>query len=312
MQVIRLILIALVGAAACLVPAAADAADGNGAPSATGKGPGYEIVLSGKLFCPVKRPVLNYFPGQVTSLRVRAGQRVKRGQVLATYQLDPEALLRITARLHQSPVDELKLRVAEMERALDQLRTKRDGIAALHGQSLAADKSLPEMERSVTLLEQRLEVTKRRLRHTLKEKAEELAILGKKMGREVHRERVPREARVVAPMDGVVVWVNPLVRQGAELTPTAMFQVGVMSPMLVRCQVHEIEAMRLALGNEAEVTMEALPGFRFAAKVSRIDWAPTSTDIKNPTYYTVELTAPNPDLILKEGLKCRLIMKKAK
>jgi multidrug efflux pump subunit AcrA (membrane-fusion protein) len=101
-------------------------------------------------------------------------------------------------------------------------------------------------------------------------------------------------------------------RESAELPPLpAAFQVGVMDPMLLRAQAFEIEALQVRVGQPAEVTLDALPGRKFQAKVSRISWSSTTITPDQPAYYEVELTVPNPDLDLKEGLKARIVLRKS-
>jgi membrane fusion protein, macrolide-specific efflux system len=54
---------------------------------------------------------------------------------------------------------------------------------------------------------------------------------------------------------------------------------------------------------KAEVTFDSLPGKKYVASVSRIPWAPMPAALQQPSYYEIELTIPNPELELKEGLK---------
>ena len=92
----------------------------------------------------------------------------------------------------------------------------------------------------------------------------------------------------------------------------AAFQVGVMNPMILRAQAFEIEALQVRIGQPAEVTLDALPGKKFQAKVSRISWSAITTGPDQPAYYEVELEVPNPDLDLLEGLKARIVLRKSK
>jgi hypothetical protein len=119
--------------------------------------------------------------------------------------------------------------------------------------------------------------------------------------------QVPKEGVLVAPIDGHVVWMHPELRQGAQLgggMPVLM--VGVMDPMLLRAQVHEIEALKLQVGDKADITIESLPGQKFNAHISRLPWAPPVITLEHPTYYDVEFKVENPDLVLKEGLKATI------
>ena len=57
------------------------------APPASGES---EIIFNAKLFCSLKRHVDLPFKGIITSLRAHSGQRVEKGEILATYRLAPE------------------------------------------------------------------------------------------------------------------------------------------------------------------------------------------------------------------------------
>jgi hypothetical protein len=81
--------------------------------------------------------------------------------------------------------------------------------------------------------------------------------------------------------------------------------------MIVRAQVHELEAMRLQLGDPAEVQVVSLPGKKFPARVSRVSWSSLTTAPDQPSFFEVEFSLPNPDRILKDGLKVQILVPKA-
>ena len=132
------------------------------------------------------------------------------------------------------------------------------------------------------------------------------------LGTSVKSGQIPQEVSLKAPINGHIIWVNPEIRESAELPPLpAAFQVGVMDPMILRAQAFEIEALQVKIGQVAEVTLDSLPGRKFQAKVSRISWSSITTTPDQPAYYEVELAVPNPDLDLKEGLKARIVLRKS-
>ena len=106
--------------------------------------------------------------------------------------------------------------------------------------------------------------------------------------------------------------MHPDLRQGGEINGgTPVMMIGVMDPMLLRAQVFEIEAQKLKVGDEAELTLESLPGRKFTARVSRLPWAPPVLSLEHPTYYDVEFKVANPDLVLKEGMKATVEVRQA-
>ena len=55
--------------------------------------------------------------------------------------------------------------------------------------------------------------------------------------------------------------------------------------------------------DKAVVEIPSLGNRKFTGIVNEISWISTDMNVANPSYYTVELTVPNPDLVLKPGFK---------
>jgi multidrug efflux pump subunit AcrA (membrane-fusion protein) len=274
--------------------------------------PEAEIVFNGKLFTSLKRLVDLPFKGIITTLLVKSGQRVEAGDVLAQYRLTPEALLAIRQRLFPTQVTETEIRLAEVERSLGPLKSKRQELTQLVRQKLAPPESLADVNRDLQLLTRQQTTLRDRLGQERRTLELDQTLLKAQLGDSLKGGQVPQEAALRAPIAGYVTWISPEVRPGAELPPTpGVFQVGVMDPMLVRAQAFEIEALQIHPGEAAEVTLESLPGRKFQAQVSRVSWSSLTPGLDQPSYYDVELKVPNPDLVLKEGLKARIVFKKS-
>ena len=271
-----------------------------------------EIIFNGKFFCSLKRRVDLPFKGIITSLRVHSGQPVKAGDILATYRLAPESVIAIQQRLSPPQLADLETKLAEVQRSMVPLASKQRELSQLVQKKLAPADSLAQNNQQLqylgkekATLQERLQGD-RRLAHLDREHLADL------LGTPLKSGQVPREVSLKAPISGYVVWVNPGLRVGAELPPMpAAFQVGVMNPMLLRAQAFEIEALQVKIGQPAEVTLDALPGKKFRGKVSRISWTSVTTAPDQPAYYEVELSVPNPNLELKEGLKARIVLGKS-
>ncbi len=266
-----------------------------------------ELSFTGKLVCSLKRPVVLPVAGQIVSLVVEPGNKVQAGEVLGRYLLIPEALQSLRRRLLPSQIPELRARLAEIDKGLTLLRNKEKTLEELSRQKLAAPQNLEQIKQEIKALSQQRSALAEGLDQAQNAKQEEEALVRKQLGVSFKSGQVPKEGVLVAPIDGYVLWMHPDLRQGAELPGgTPIIMVGVMDPMLLRARVHEIEALKLKVGDEADIVMESLPGQKFKAKVSRLPWAPTVLTLEHPTYYEVEFLVPNPDLILKEGLKATL------
>jgi multidrug efflux pump subunit AcrA (membrane-fusion protein) len=275
-----------------------------------------DIIFNGKLSCSLKRQVDLPFKGIITSLRVHSGQRVEAGEILATYQLAPEVILTIKQRLSPPQIPEMENRLAEVDRGLVTLKDKQRELTQLAQKKLAPAQMLTQVNRDLEFAEKQRIKLQEKLQRDRELAKQDREILSRLLGSSVMSGQIPREVALKAPISGNIIWVNPEVRVNAELPPMpAAFQVGVMDPMLVRGQAFEIEALQIKVGDQAEVTLDSLPGRKYQAEVSRISWSPIaigSTAIDQPAYYEVELTVPNPDLALKEGLKARIVLHKSK
>ena len=71
---------------------------------------------------------------------------------------------------------------------------------------------------------------------------------------------------------------------------------------------HEAAVLRadnqgISEGENVNVEIPSLGNKVFPGKVNEISWVSNDMSVSNPSYYTVEITVPNPDLELKPGFK---------
>jgi len=271
-----------------------------------------DIIFNGKIFCSLKRRIDLPFKGVITSLRARSGQRVEAGEILATYRLAPESLMAIQQRLSPPQLAEMETKLAEVQRNMVPLTSKQRELTQLVQKKLAPSQGLAQVNEELQFLGREKATLQERLKKDRQLVQQDQEVLSNLVGTAVKTGQVPREVSLKTPISGYVIWVNPEMREDAELLPLpAAFQVGVMDPMLLRAQAFEIEALQVRVGQPAEMTLDALPGRKFQAKVSRISWFSITVGPDQPAYYEVELTVPNPDLDLKEGLKARIVLRKS-
>jgi multidrug resistance efflux pump len=271
-----------------------------------------EIIFNGKLFCSLKRRIDLPFKGVITSLQGRSGQRVEKGSILATYRLAPESRLLIQQRFSPSQIAEMEVRRLEMDRLLIPLTSKQRELTQLVQKKLAPTQSLAQANHEIEVLEKEKKTLDGNLQKARQLVQQDREVLADLLGTSLSSGQIPWEVSLKAPISGYVIWVNPEMREGAELPPMpGVFQVGVMDPMLLRGQAFEIEALQVRIGQLAELTLDALPGKKFQAKVTRISWSSVNTAPDQPAYYEIELEVPNPGLDLKEGLKARIVLRKS-
>lgn len=271
------------------------------------------ISFNGKVFCALKRRVDLPFKGIITSVLGRSGDQVKAGQVLARYTLTPEAQLAIRQRLSPPAISDVEIKLAETERTLIPLYNRQRELRQLVQKQLAPPQSLEQVNRDIHLLTQERTALEKRLRGEKQSLQDDLAVLKNQLGTGVSAGQIPQEAALIAPISGYIIWVSPEMQNEAELSPiNGVFQVGAMDPMVVRGQAFEIEALQIKPGETAEVTLESIPGRKFQGKVNRISWSSPTPGLDQPAYYDVELTVPNPELLLKDGLKAQIVFRNPK
>jgi len=269
-----------------------------------------EIIFSGKLYCSPKYDVTIPYAATITAMRVDLGKKVKYDEVIAEYEIPFEIRIDEKKKLAQAGIKELESKMAQTSRELDQLRSKRKELETLRAQKMASDQALVANAEDIEVLEkQRTSIVESLALER------DLYVIQQEMARDrlgvqnATSKDVPKIGLIRAPLDGYVVWMNPDMRKDAYMMKNAdLFQIGVMDPIMLRALVHEIEAQKLHVGDEAKVTFESIPGKTFRATVSRIPWAPLAATLQQPSYYEVELTMSNPDLVLKEGLKGQVVV----
>jgi multidrug efflux pump subunit AcrA (membrane-fusion protein) len=180
-------------------------------------------------------------------------------------------------------------------------------------QRLASEQSLIQTERELANLQKHRSSLAASLKQEQGYMRQDQGVLEKQLGQPLAPGQVPETGLLRAPLDGYVLWMHNDLRVGSELrAQEPIMQVGVMDPMLIRTRVYEIEALQLKVGEKAEVQVESLPDRQFTAQVSQIPWSTGVLALEHPSYYEVEFKVPNPDLVLKEGLKAKVMVRKAK
>lgn len=267
---------------------------------------GGEIVFQGKLYASLKRTVQVPYKGIVTQLLVQAGQQVKAGDPLLRYTLAPDVIASLRRSLSPRELQDIELRIAQIGAELQPQRVKLKEAEQLARQKMGSDQTVTLVKLEIETLEMQREALKKQLEIIKRSAKDDLVALQDLLGQAVSFESVPKDITVTAPIDGHVLWVHQDLRSGAEVLPAGVMVIGVMDPMIVRANVFEIEASRMKVGDEASFTLSSIPGKTFECTLSRVSWTPVTPGLGQPSYYEIELTAPNPSFILKEGFKTQV------
>ncbi|WP_428564552.1 MAG: efflux RND transporter periplasmic adaptor subunit [Solidesulfovibrio sp. DCME] len=272
-----------------------------------------DISFSGKLYSPVKLSVFLPYNAKITTLSGHIGQKVKRGEVLATYEIPLETRMDEKTKLSPANIKELEHKLANADKEIDRFSAKARELEAMSQRSMASQQSISMNAKEIEVFRKEKTAVSEQLALARDLLSDRVELAEDRFGKGAGVGKMPKDGIIKAPIDGFVLWMNPELRNGVKLAKEAeLFQVGTLDPMIIRAQVHEIEAQKLKEGMSATVTFDSIPGKPFAASVSRIPWAPIPAALQQPSYYDIELTIPNPNQELKEGLKGQIVIQPGK
>ena len=195
--------------------------------------------------------------GRITELRVKEGDAVRRGQILA--RIDST---RYEAGEQQSAAA-LQAAKADLSRAdadLEMSRQNFERIKKMQQEKLISDQVYDQADAEIKMKAAAVEAQKRRINQG------EAALASNRDDLE--------KTTVVAPMDGVVTSLQKeegeTVIGAVSFSPTVIMTVGDLSAYEVEILVDETDIRHVHLGQEAEVRVDALEGVKIKGEVTEI------------------------------------------
>lgn len=263
-------------------------------------------ILSGKVVTTVTRRVALPFNAIVDEVLVAPGDAVTTGQGLLRYHLQEEAERVLQREVTMGAGTEgMRGQVLDMERRLAESIAQRNKTRQLVASKLGSAQALRRLEDDVTSLQKRIALTRATIEKTEASFKARMTELEGYYGVPLKGGALlPDTLTLTAPLDGHVLSVASNLYPGAQLPAgTAPISIGQMNPMLIQVQVYEADLSRIKVGDTAVVQIPSLRDKEFSARVAKIAWTSNDMNVANPSFYTVELTVPNPDLELKPGFK---------
>jgi HlyD family secretion protein len=224
--------------------------------------------------------------GRLVALSVREGDRVKAGQLLA--RIDPVQ----AASSADSAAASLKALESEAVGAVNQIKVSRADLAAAEARAAEADRQLKrarELRQSGLIAQADFDTAQgnaetaaaqvRAAEAAIERLQQSVAAAERRVAQgraEVARARDQlNKTDITAPIDGVVtrleVEEGEMVVIGVQNQPgTILMTISDLSSINAEVKVAEADVLRLALGNTATATLEALPGRQFRGKVVEI------------------------------------------
>jgi HlyD family secretion protein len=273
------------------------------------------VTASGEIVASQYADIGSSVMGKIVALPVAEGDRVKAGQLLAQIdrvqaQSDAASAAQQTRALESDErAARQQVRAAEAEvvaagaraRDAEQVLRRRRELAAeqlvpaseldsAKAASDAAAAQLTSAQVAVDRARQNLETAARRVEQARAQQARAGDVLDK--------------TSIVSPIDGVVTRLRvrngEMVVIGVQNQPgTTLMTISDLGAIDLEVKVAEADVLNVAIGQKAEVTLEALPGRKFPGKVVEIGASAlpvTGTAAAREFRVVIRLDAPDPGL----------------
>lgn len=263
-------------------------------------------ILTGKVITTVSRGVPVPFNGIVEDVLVKPGDPVEEGTPLMRYVLQDEARRQLQRELtNGSGTESLKGQVLDLERELASANAERNKTRQLVSSGLGSRQALSRLEENVSAIKNRIQLLQSTIKKTESIFHERLQELSDYFGQPIKEgTQLPDRLILTSPINGYVLSIAPELNPGQLIDAgKAAVQVGQLNPVLIQIPVYEAEINTIHVGDSAEVEIPSLNNRKFKGIVSEISWISNDMNVASPSYYTVEVTVPNPDLLLKPGFK---------
>jgi RND family efflux transporter MFP subunit len=231
--------------------------------------------------------------GRIMRLLADEGDAVTDGQLLAVIEPDPNKALQLAGK--RASVARADMELAEQRRQLEQKRQNhllgiipKEEIERAEYLFAMAESSLAQNRLELQILEREVRAQARAIQTT-----EDSLLL--------------QDYEIVSPMDGIVT-TRP-VEEGELVTSavssnqsSTLFEVGDPDHLIVRIQIPEIDIGEAQPGLSAEITVDALPGERFAGRLRHV--APTGGSGQGSSIVTfdAEISVTESDKRLRAGM----------
>jgi HlyD family secretion protein len=260
--------------------------------------------------------------GRIVKLNVSEGQRVRAGQTLA--QIDAVQ----SASDREAAVALVRALEAEEASAGQQVRAARAALDSARARASEADKNRArqrQLQRDGLTTVADLEAAEANADAAVAQAdAAQASAEMSEQGREAASRRVAQaraqltratdswqKTTIVSPLDGIVsrlrVREGEMVVTGVQNQPgTTLMTISDLAGLNAEVKVAEADVLRVALGQPAQVSLEAAPGRGFSGRVTEIGASalPVSDSGAAAREFRVVVQLDQPDPGLRPGLTC--------
>lgn len=266
------------------------------------------ISFEGKLSCSLSRPVFMPFTGIFTHIRVTPGQLVKKGELIAQYDLEESRAIQLGRDTLFNELDDLKRYLEIEKQKVRRLEKKERELRQLTAEKLSPQHMLEALQTELKLTRAYVAILQKRSAYAKTFSSKTLSQIRQSLGDDTLLPgHIPETVRLNAPISGMVLSLHPQLRKDSLLSAgTVIATIGTMKTMLIRSFVYERDVVHLNPGDQVNFFPNTLPKKSFPATITSISWTPTTPDPDRPSYYQVQMTVANNNFELRDGFKGRI------
>jgi len=232
------------------------------------------VSATGEVLPLLSSIVKSEISGRITRIAVEEGDPVERDQVLL--ELDPTSL--------QTRVNEAE-RSLEAERLrLDKAKRNYERLKELYAKEFVGEQEFLDAQTDYELAELNLEIAQTRL----EEAREDLS-----------------KTTIAAPHDGIVTLLDVVEGQvisGATSVSngTELITIAQLGELYMEANINEVDVERLALGQEARLSFDAIPNFELIGEIGEI--ALSARKDGNVRVFPIEVVFEAEDARVRPGI----------
>jgi HlyD family secretion protein len=250
------------------------------------------VTATGVIDPEVQVKVASEVSGEIVYLSVKEGDQVSKGQVIV--RINPEAML---AQLDEARAQISSAQAREAQASAGLMRSQQElaRLQQLFDKKLATAQELEAAQSQVKIGRAELDAAgfqTQQVRAGLRRVQESL-----------------NRTTIVAPMSGTVTKLNSKLGEkvvGAQqMSGTEIMTIADLSVIEAVVDVSETDVVQVSLGDVAEVEVDAIPGQKFKAVVSRIANSPKQSNTgtqEQLTNFEVRLRFISPDDRFRPGM----------
>lgn len=244
-----------------------------------------KVSASGRIYPRTEVKVSSDVSGEVVELYIEEGDTVHAGQLLA--KIDPEAYLSAVER-GEASVNSARAQAANTKAAIEQARSQREQIEAqlanqrdlhrrneqLHKEKVISDVEYEQSLAALRGLEANLRASEASIRASQElARGSEFGVRSAEASLKEIRTNL-RRTSIVAPISGVISLLN--VKQGErvvgtiQMAGTEILRIADFGAIEAHVDVSENDILRVSVGDETEIEVDAYLGRLFKGTVTQI------------------------------------------